>query len=181
MKIAKCVSKKHFTPLWGIQYSGGRIEGNDGALVLMMFAMCIQKDASLWGIKAWTLDQTNKHLWGLNVSQKNIPPLCEVYNIVVGGSKGMMVHWCWWCLQCVCGNIWHGDFCKSPSSSLYPRSNKHMKMTEFFSKKCFTPLLGIQYSGGRIEGNDGALVLMMFAMCMQKDNNKKNLYLSRAR
>ena len=46
-------------------------------------------------------------------------------------------------------------------------------MTEFFSKKCFTPLLGIQYSGGRIEGNDGALVLMMFAMCMQKDNNKK--------
>ena len=53
--------------------------------------------------------------------------------------------------------------------------------TESFSKKHFTPLLGIQYSGGRIEGNDGALVLMMFAMCMQKDNNKKNLYLSRAR
>ena len=56
-----------------------------------------------------------------------------------------------------------------------------MKITESFSKKHFTPLLGIQYSGGRIEGNDGALVLMMFAMCMQKDNNKKNLYLSRAR
>ena len=48
-----------------------------------------------------------------------------------------------------------------------------MKITESFSKKHFTPLLGIQYSGGRIEGNDGALVLMMFAMCMQKDNNKK--------
>ena len=58
---------------------------------------------------------------------------------------------------------------------------KDMKITESFSKKHFTPLLGIQYSGGRIEGNDGALVLMMFAMCMQKDNNKKNLYLSRAR